>query len=122
MNLYGTQDHRHNPTRLQIGPVKHVSGVWRSGVDPGGVESRDSTKPSGMGDVCVCLLLRHDLPVDDHLHGRMPQEQLWLGRRCKTRVQMSGIKSRCRENETDCVILLFVSRTLLITDWQRFST
>lgn len=74
----------------QISHVKHVSGVWRSGVDPGGIDPRATAKPPGMGDVCLRLLLHHDLPLDDHLHGRMPQEQLQLGRRCKTRVQMSG--------------------------------
>lgn len=81
---------------LHISPVKHVPGVWRSGVDPGGIEPREPAQPPGMGDVCLRLLLHHDLPLDDHLHGRMPQEQLQLGRRCKTRVQMS-VKPMQRE-------------------------
>lgn len=72
--------------------VTHVSGVWWSGVDPGGVHPRDPAQPSGMGDVCLRLLLRHDLPLDDHLHSWMPQEQRQLGRRRKTRLQMSGTK------------------------------
>lgn len=59
---------------LQISRVKHVSGVWRSGVDPGGIDPRATAEPPGMGDVCLRLLLRHDLRLDDHLHGRMPQE------------------------------------------------
>lgn len=78
-----------------ISTVAHVSGVWRSGVDPGGVHPREPAQPSGVGDVCLCLLLRHDLPLDGDLHGWMPQEQLRLGRRRKTRVRMSGAKS-CR--------------------------
>lgn len=73
--------------------VTHVSGVRRSGVDPGGVHPREPAQPSGMGDVCLHLLLRHDLPLDDHLHGWMPQEQPRLGRCRKPRVQMSGTKS-----------------------------
>lgn len=97
-------NHRRNPTGLQIGPVKHVSGVWRPGVDPGGVDSRVSTEPSGMGDVCLCLLLRHDLPVDDHLHGRMPQEQLWLGCRCKTRVGSNANAEKMRLTVSSCSV------------------
>lgn len=99
-----------------------VSGVWRPGVDPGGVHPRGLPEPSGMGDVCLRLLLRHDHPLDDRLHRRMPPEQLRLGRRRKTRLHMTGTKSRGWEPDWPCDRVLFVSRTLLITGWRRFST
>lgn len=103
--------------------LKRVSGVWRAGVDPGGLDARGSSEPPGMGDVRLRLLLRHDLPLDDHLYGRMPQEQLRLGRCCKKR-RPWGLGSRHDADKTrlTCDRALFVSRTLFITDWQRFST
>lgn len=36
------------------------AGVWRSGVDPGGVHTRLPGKPSGLGHVRVHFLLRDD--------------------------------------------------------------
>lgn len=43
------------------------AGVWWFGVDPGGVDPCDPSKPSRMGDVCLHLLLCHDLSLDDHV-------------------------------------------------------
>lgn len=54
-----------------------------AGVDPGGVHPRGAPQPSGLGDVRVCLLLRHDPPLGGPLHRRVSQEWLGVGRRCK---------------------------------------
>lgn len=60
------------------------AGVWWVGLDPGGINPRKPGKPSGLGDVRLRLLLRYDLSLDDPLHRRLPQEQLWMGCCCKT--------------------------------------
>lgn len=60
------------------------AGVRWFGVDPGGLHPCGPSQPSGLGDVRLGLLLRHDLPLDDHVRSRVSQEQLWLGGRCKT--------------------------------------
>ncbi|MEQ2262902.1 hypothetical protein XENORESO_000563 [Xenotaenia resolanae] len=56
--------------------------LWRFGVDSGGVEPCATTKPFGVGDVHLCLLLRHDLPVDDLVCCWLSQEQFWMGCCC----------------------------------------
>lgn len=46
------------------------AGIWWFGLDSSCIDTRGPTKPSGVGDVRLCFLLRHDLPLDDHLRCR----------------------------------------------------
>lgn len=46
------------------------AGIWWFGLDSSCIDTRGPTEPSGVGDVRLCFLLRHDLPLDDHLRCR----------------------------------------------------
>lgn len=48
-------------------------------MDPGGVHTYLTEQPSGMGDVCIGLLLCDDLPLAHHLRLRRAQKQQRLG-------------------------------------------
>lgn len=41
-----------------------VAGFWWSGVDLGGVHTGSATQSSGLGHVCLCLLLCDDFYLD----------------------------------------------------------
>lgn len=48
-------------------------------MDPGGVHTYLTGQPSGMGDVCISLLLCDDLPLAHHLRLWRAQKQQRLG-------------------------------------------
>lgn len=62
-----------------VNAVILTAGVWRASLDTGGIHTRIPCKPSGMGDVCISLLLCHDLPLAHPLRLRSPQKQQCLG-------------------------------------------
>ena len=70
-------------------PPPVPTGLWRSGVDPGGVHTRLPRQPAGLGHVCVCFLLRDDHALFLLLPFRpQPEEDLeFLG---TTRLWLSG--------------------------------
>lgn len=57
--------------------------LWWSGLDPGGLHPGGATEPSGLGHVCLCLLLRHDLHLDDGVCLRGTQQPQQLGSSCE---------------------------------------
>lgn len=48
-------------------------------MDPGGIHPCEAREPSGLGDVCVCLLFHHDFPLARHLRLRRTQKQWRVG-------------------------------------------
>lgn len=53
-------------------------------MDPGGVHLRGVSEPSGLGHVCLCLLLRHDLHLVGGVRLWDPLQLGWLGNRSKS--------------------------------------
>lgn len=57
--------------------------LWWPGVDPSGVHAGGAGQPSGLGHVCVRLLLRNDLHLDGGLCLRGAPQPQQLGCSCE---------------------------------------
>lgn len=68
-------------------------------MDSGGVNTCVPTKPFGVGDVCLSLLLRHDLLVVDLVCCWLSQEQSWLGSCCKSKTQQYEVKNQVKQKK-----------------------
>lgn len=56
-----------------------MAGVWGFGVDPSSFHSCEARESPGLGDVRLCVLFRHDLPLACYLCLWRPQEQHGMG-------------------------------------------
>lgn len=66
--------------------VLFPTDLRRPGVDPGGVHAGGAGQPSGLGHVCVRLLLRHDLHLDGGVRLRGAPQPQQLGCSCELNI------------------------------------